>query len=263
MELLHKNATAPLRRLARIFDERITEPHVKRYYEWMMIHGPEDCKGDMTIEAIGSTALVEREIQIMWANQLLQYSVNPAFGLDPEKAMAEVLKAQRFIPDKWTMSDEKKEAMSKQGPPPIPAVEVAKIRAESEKAKLAQDADQFVKKLEQDKWATQVTTTEKMHRSEVDTDRDRVYAESMANRDITMAQLRREELQQKKELALLDYANKHSIKLDEIKAELAKTSMTLREQRALATMGTVKAPQLATPAAEPPQHAADGRAFQE
>lgn len=252
MELLHKNASAVLRRLARVYDECITEPHMTRYYEWLMAHGPEECKGDMTIEAVGSTALVEREIQVMWATQMLQLSLNPAFGLDPEKAMMEVLKAQRFIPDKFTMDADKKAKLANQQPT-IPAIEVAKIRAQSDKEKLAQE-----------KWAIQVQTTEKMHRSEVDTDRDRVYAESMASRDITMAQLRREELQQKKELALLQYANTHSITLDKIKADLAKTSMTLREQRALASMSAVHAaPQVAEPAVEPPQHAPDGQAFQQ
>ena len=250
MELLHRNASAPLRRLARVFDERVTEPHIRRYYEWLLLHGPDECKGDVKIQAVGSTALVEREIQAMESMVLLQMSLNQAYGLDPEKAMTEVLKAKRMIPEKWLLDDAKKQQLS-QRPPVIPAVEVAKIRSQDE-----------AKRIELDRWKHQTTITEKMHATEADIDRDRMYVESVARKEMDAIQLRREELRQKKELALLDYANRHSISLDQIKANLSKTAMTLREQRLLATMAG-KAPQVATPAAEPPQHAPDGRAFQE
>jgi hypothetical protein len=252
MELLHRNASAILRRLSRVFDERITERHIRRYNEWLQLHGPADCRGgDLLVEAIGSTALVEREIQAMQAAQMLQLAANPAFGLDPEKAAIEVLKAQRFIPEKWTMDEEKKKKLA-ENPPVIPAIEVAKINAEVQK-----------ERLQVEEWKTKVNATTSMHKDANDVDRDRMYNDSMAHRDASTAAARREELMLKKEIALLDYANKRSISLDQIKAELAKTSMTLREQRALASMSTQPAKQVATPVAEPPQHAADGRAFQE
>lgn len=252
MELLHRNASAILRRLARVFDERITEPHIRRYYDWLLMHGPEDCKGDVKIEAVGSTALVEREIQAMEAFQLLQFSLNPVYGLDPELAMQEVLKAKRFIPEKWKLSDDKKQQAAQQQPPVVPAIEVAKMRSADKE-----------KELQHDTWKTKVTTNANIRRMEVDTDRDAAYTESMSRRDQITANLRIEELRLKRELALLDYSNKRGISLDQIKAELAREAMKLKTQKELAGVATVAAKQVATPAVEPPQHAPDGRAFQE
>ena len=51
--------------------------------------------------------------------------------------------------------------------------------------------------------------------------------------------------------------------LDQIKAELAKTAMTLREQRVLSRLGKEPAKQVAHSVAEPPGRANNGFAFQE
>ena len=263
MELLHRNASAILRRLARVFDERVTEPHIRRYYDYLMAYSPDECKGDWKIEAIGSTALVEREIHAMQSMQLLQFSLNPAFGLDPAKAMTEVLKAQRFIPEKWTMDDAKKAQMAQQ-PQMIPAVEVAKINAAARKEELQAN-------LEEDRWKQKLLTTTSMHKIEVDTDRDRSYNDSMARRDDANAQARQEEWQVKRDLAMLDYANKRNITLDQIKADLAKTAMKLRTQKELAGLDAQlthdgidhkAAVEVMTPPTEPPGRAAPGHAFE-
>lgn len=250
MELLHRNASTVLRRLARIYDERITEPHIRRYHKYLMIHGPDDCKGDMKIEAIGSTALVEREIQSMESMVLLQLSKDPAYGLSPSKAMTEVLKIKRFIPEKWAMNDVEKEEQ-KNKDPFVPAVEVAKIKA-------AQDD----KRIEFDKWDRKVTAQTALRKMEVDTDRDTAYVESMTHRDEITAEMRMQELQLKERLEMLKYANQRNISLDQCKTELANNAMRLKTQKELAG-ATKEAAQVATPAVEPPQHADDGHAFQE
>ena len=255
MELLHRNASAILRRLARVFDERVTEPHVRRYYEYLLLHGPDDCKGDMKIEAIGSTALVEREIQAMESMVLLQMAINPAYGLDPEKAMVEVLKTKRFIPEKWTMDDAKKQKLAQQQPS-IPAIEVQKLRS----------AD-AAKQLEFEQWKTKVETTNDMKKAHDDIDRDLLFEQTLARRDQTTNTIRMQELQIKRDLAMLEYSTKRNISLDQIKAELARESMRLRTQKELAGAAAVEnryvTPQVAVSAVEPPQHAPDGQAFQQ
>ena len=248
MELLHRNASAILRRLARVFDERVTEPHIKRYYAWLLIHGPEGCKGDMKIEAIGSTALVEREIQQMEAVQLLQLSLNPQFGLDPEKAMIEVLKTKRFIPDKFTMDEAKKKNMPA---PTIPAVEVAKIKAATEAARLALDKDIEI-----------ASNTLAKHQIDVTQSRENVYSSTMAQEVQTNAQMRIEELKVKRELAILQYATQERIGLDKVKADLAAKAMTLRVQQQLSATDHAMT-QVAEPAFEPPGRAKPGHAFTE
>jgi hypothetical protein len=252
MELLHRNASALLRRIARVFDERITEPHIRRYYDWLLVYGEDDDeKGDMQIEAIGSTALVEREIQNMFmSNVILVAAANPIYGLDPEKTMAEIIKANRFEPSKFQLDEEKKKqlAESTQG---NPAVEAAKIRAEAQ----IQSAN--------------ISAQATMERARVDTDRDTVYVQSQTARDQANAQNRAEELRLKREIAqseremrMLDYANKRNISLDKAKAELSQTVMKLRVQKELSRMSG-KTPQVDTPPNEPAGRAENGKAYQQ
>ena len=239
MDMMLRNASTVLRRLARVFDENITEPHINRYYDFLLEHGEDDSeKGDMRIEAIGSTALVEREIQAMQAQSLLQLSLNPAFGIDPEKAITEVLKAQRFNPDKWIMDDDKKQQLSQQPQPVAPQVEAAKIRTEADlkKAAMKRDVD--------------------MTRIKSDIDRDSVYSQGVARRDEMTRQSHIEEMQLRERLAMMEYANKNQMTLDKVKADLSKTVMTLNLQEKLS------AGQVATPAVEPAGRAPDGQSFQ-
>jgi hypothetical protein len=54
MQILQNNAGTVLRRIAKTYDDRITEPHVRRYYEWLMTYGDDAEKGDFQIDARGS-----------------------------------------------------------------------------------------------------------------------------------------------------------------------------------------------------------------
>ena len=247
MKMLHQNASALLRRLARVFDERVTEPHIKRYYEWLLLHGPDDAKGDMNIEATGSTALVEREIQAADSLTLLQLSVNPIFGLDPAKAMVEVLKSKRFIADKW-----QRDPGTQPPAQTIPAIEVAKMRSADVQAQIAADKDKTI-----------AANTLTKHKIDVEQNREDIYHEAEQQIIQTNAQERAAELQVKKQLALLDYANKRNISLDQVKAELAQTAMKLRTQSILSNNGTRPSPQVATPPVEVPGRAKDGFAFEQ
>ena len=130
MTILNNNASTVKRRIARTFDDRVTEPHIGRYYEYLLLHGPDECKGDFTIDARGSSALIERDTQSQQLPMLLQMSVNPAFGLDPEAVMAELMKSMRFDTKAMKLSDEKKAEMAQRQPPPPPQIQAAQIREE-------------------------------------------------------------------------------------------------------------------------------------
>lgn len=130
MTILNNNASTVKRRIARTFDDRVTEPHISRYYEYLLLHGQDNAKGDFTIDARGSSALIERDSQSQQMPLMLQMSVNPAFGLDPESVMKEMLQSMRFDTKRLMLSDEKKEQMAKQPPQPMPQVQVAQIREE-------------------------------------------------------------------------------------------------------------------------------------
>lgn len=248
MELLHRNASSLLRRIARIYDENVTERHIKRYHEWLLLYGKDEDKCDLQIQAIGSSALVEREIQEMEIMQLLQASINPAFGISPAKTMAELLKAKRFEPAKFEMDEEEKQRIMQAAP--APQIEAAKIRAETElkKEEIRQEAN--------------------VQKMQVDMDRDRVFADGVTQRNqmayeknIADTQLRIQEMELKRELAMLDYANRTQQTLDKIKADLASDAMKLNVQKELAAMTTTPK-QVITPPMEPVGLAPDGQAYQ-
>lgn len=248
MTLLANNASTVLRRMARTFDDCITEPHIRRYYEWLMTYGEDDeAKGDFVIDARGSSALVERDLQNQAVMQMAQLVMNPAFGINPQKWFEEACKVQRLDPKRFTFSEEEKaqqqQAAQQQTPPPMPQVEAAKIKAEADLQK------------------AQINAQTQQMRIQKDTDRDVAYVQAQGNRDNIQAQARMQELQLKRELAMLDYANKNEIQLTEVKARLAETSMKLRLQRELSAMGNA-AKQVIKPAAEPAGRAPRGQAFQ-
>ena len=113
MQILNENAHTVLRRLARNLDNLVTEPHIRRYYEWILLYGPEEAQGDFMIDAEGSSALVERNIQNQSIMQLGEFVMNPVFGVDPQKWFREMLKAQRLDPHRCMYEEG-------EGPPPIP-----------------------------------------------------------------------------------------------------------------------------------------------
>ena len=215
MELLHKNSSSLLRRIARIFDECITEPHIRRYYDWLLLHGKDEMKGDLKIQAIGSSALVEREIQATQALQILQMANNPAYEMSPVKAKNELLRAWRFEPSKFDMDDEEKKAAAQRQPAPAPAVQAAQIRAQS--AEKIATGEQQIEQIKIQK----------------DTDRDNVYVQSETSRDQANHEYDMQKLYVERELEMMKYANAQKVSLDSIKAQLAQTSMKLNTQTQL------------------------------
>lgn len=151
MTMLNNNASAVLRRLARLFDDLITEPHVRRYYAYLLIYGQDDEKGSYTIDARGSSALVERDLQNQQIPQLLQASTNPVFGIDPKKTMREWLQSLHFDPKRFDFDDDKwkqiVENMAKG--PNDPRLAVAQLRAEVEQR--LQAADQAFEQAENER----------------------------------------------------------------------------------------------------------------
>lgn len=148
-QLVTHNALGVMRRLARNFDDDVNEPHVRRYYTYLLLYGPEDIeKGEFVIDARGSVELVQREFKRMQSAQLLQASLNPRFGLDPRKTMAADLRANGMAPDEYQYTDEEWERMqqAQQRQPANPAVEVAQIheqgQTQRQREKLKADADE-------------------------------------------------------------------------------------------------------------------------
>ena len=96
----------------------------------------------------------------------------------------------------------------------------------------------------------------------MDTDRDTIYVQAEQERTRITGEAKLHEIEVKRELAMLDYANRHQISLENVKAMLAKTAMTLAAQKQLAGVEQ-RAPQVARPVVEPPGRAPNGQAFQQ
>jgi hypothetical protein len=203
----------------------------------------------MQVSVNGSLALIEKAIQDQMMAQMGAMVSNPAFGIDPKRWISEFLRSKRLNPALFQYTEEEQAKIDSQPPPEAPQVTAAKIRAEAQVA-TAQSRDGLI-----------------AEKTRVDTDRDRAYNELMAAREQASFETERERLTLQRDLAdlkyrqaILDYANRKDIALDQAKAELAKTAMTLQTQKEMAGMNDGKAEQVAEPIVEPVGRAEDGRA---
>lgn len=218
-QLVDRNASAVMRRIARTIDDTLTEPHIRRYYSWLLKHGPDDAKGDFSIDARGSTALVDKETYRGELQQYLQASLNPAFELSPSKIMSEIMRMNRRSPDDFKMSDKEKKALQQAQAKPQQqdtSIQVAQIRADTELK-----AEQF---------------------KAAEAEKQRAFDREMKIMD--------------RDIEVLKTSQTTGVSVAKIKAELAKTVMTLRAQKELS--GT----NAAEPVVEPKGVAPPGEAFQ-
>lgn len=146
MSMLFNSANVVFRRVVKNWDDDLTTPTIRRGYDWNMQFSPkEDIKGDMQIEARGSSVLLVREIQ---SQQLMaisvQWSSHPVIGpaIKVYETLRMTLQTMAINPDDILVTPEEFEqriqnmAQADQGqnPEEIKAqiqLEVAKIDAES------------------------------------------------------------------------------------------------------------------------------------
>ena len=212
MQMLMNSANVVLRRLVKQFDDMVTRPHIRRYYDYnMMYNEDEEIKGDFSIDARGSSALLIRDIQNQAFLNLLAAGANPVYGvyLDTQKLFEKALQAQHIDPkDVFKSEDElekiKEQQKNPQEAPPDPAMAVAQLRGqiEMEKAK-AQNAGDM--------------------------------AELQVRQGIAQqeGQLRMAEMQLTREIEMLKMANTQNLTLEQIKAKLADTAMRERGKKEL------------------------------
>lgn len=135
MQMQNNNATSVLRRLAKRFDDYVTRPHIKRYFDWMMQYSDDDSiKGDFEIEVRASSALVERDAQQQFLMQMLQAAANPVYEVSPAKLMTQLLKGQRLDPKSIQYTPDEKAAMQPQANP-VEEAKAGLIAAQTEEVK--------------------------------------------------------------------------------------------------------------------------------
>ena len=256
-QLQNNNANQLLRSIGYGFDDHITEPVVRQYYEWLLLDPdvPNEEKGEFQIDAHGSIALVERAIQDQTIGQTLQASANPVYGLDPKKTMAEYLKSKKLAPKNFQYTEEEQAKMAAAPPPVAPAVQVAQITtASNEKIAVMQQP------LEQQTAEHEAQIAVAAHALDVataQTDQQKIQLD---------ATTRAHELEMRHQIALMDHATKRGISLDAAKVQLAKTTLQLNTERELnATDNAIDMHKHRNPQPKPPVQvpgrAGNGRAF--
>lgn len=250
MQILQQNSSAPRKAIAKLFDDRIIVPHIQRYYEWLMIHSSEnDEKGDYQIVAKGSTVFFERDASKMALMQMGAMLANPAFGINPANYMKEVLKAHRINADNLLYTDEELKQMQEQAsqaPPEDPALQVAKLKADTElqKAQLQQQAMQQEMQL-------------KIQLEQAKIQFDQVNQEAERAHALRLAEMQRE-------IKIMELSEKSNISINQIKAQLAQTAQKLNVQTALSKeqQRQKNKPAIAPPT-EPTGKAQTGRSFEQ
>lgn len=148
MVMLYNNANTVLRLRVKQYDDRITRPHIRRYYDWKMANDPDPkIKGDFEIDARGASALVERDIQNQATLNLATIGENPRYAplLKPEEELKAILKAFRFAPDALMKSQDelKQDAENAAGQPPSdPRIISAQMNLQAKEMDIADRKEQ-------------------------------------------------------------------------------------------------------------------------
>lgn len=242
VEILNQNASTVLRRIARLFDDLLTEPHIRRYYNYLMQYGQDDEKGDFVIDARGSSALVERAMESQQIEALGQLIADPTFGIDPKKWMEEYLKSKHLDPKRFQYEDEDWQQVVEglRQKPADPRVEVAQMNAQTK-----QMIEQF-----------------KAEHGAAESEKSRAFeAWKIEKGQAFEGAIVEFEAEFEREMKALEHAGDKSINTDTLKTKIADTVMKLRTQIKLAGAER-KAEQVATPAMEPQGRAKPGTAFE-
>lgn len=206
MAMLQANATSPLKAIAKLADDLLFIPHLTRYYDWGMQDPlvPEEAKGDMRVKARAASALVYRDFLAGFLPQLLPFVKDPAFRLDPEKFIAELLRANRFNPEQVKLTSDQIKQLEEQqaSAPPDPRLAAAQITAEQRQA--AQEMVLADKQAERQFKAEQA-------------DRDRQFDAYVADVEF--------------QIQAMEFAGQKEITFDQLKAMLATKAMDIRNKR--------------------------------
>lgn len=216
-QLQNNNANQLLRDVGHAVADGITNPLIEQMYEWLLLDPdiPAEEKGDFKVNTNAAAAMIERAVQDRTIIQMGQMVLNPAFGADPKKWFAMMLRANRLDPRDVQYTEEEMAAQEKNQSPPLPLA-VAQIRAASAE-KIAAGRDQVT-----------------VQKSQLDTDRDNAYQQSLNERAKISSDANERELAMKRELEVFKENNSLKKELDKLKAELAISTQKLATTKELA-----------------------------
>lgn len=206
MQMLMNSANVVLRRLVKQFDDLVTRRHIRRYYDYNMAYSDnKDIKGDFSVDARGSSALLVRDIQNQAFMNILAAGANPVYAkfIDEKKLFEKSLQAQHVQPQDIMKTDAQiKQAEQTQAEaPPDPRIQAAQINAQA--------------RLQEAQAIGEARASEVQLRKEIAQD----------SHEVSVARMELD-----RDLALLKYANDNKKTLEQAKVELAKVAMSTRQK---------------------------------
>lgn len=272
MKLLMESSDTNRRRLVKQWDDQITRPHIRRYYDWNMQYNErQDIKGDFKVDARGTSVLLVKEQTAESLLQVMQMRADPEVNIQVDwgKTIKQLFQARHLdvLKDDDAIAAAR-QAQANQPPPEDPRITAAKImagagvqkvqeqgkidgqlQAEEIQSKLQQSAQemQHEQNLLQSGQATphaaaasarietariNATSKEAIEASRAQAEQSYANTEAQIARDNAAA--RHQEIMDKRELAILEYSMKNNQTLEQVKADLAKTAMQEQTKRQLA-----------------------------
>jgi hypothetical protein len=217
MVMLYNNANAVLRQRVKLYDDNVTRPHIGRYYDWKMANDPDPAiKGDYEVDARGSTALVERDIQNQALLNLANITNNPRYTphLKEREELRAILKAFKVNPDELMKNEDEvaqdAQAQAEQGAPQDPRIAVAQMNMQAKQM----DIEARKEAMQLEAQLTQMDMESKQQNTAYQIERERAESEQTMigrqfDREIALAkmeqdgQMTREELERRERLELL------------------------------------------------------------
>ncbi|WP_277810684.1 portal protein [Chromohalobacter canadensis] len=192
MQMLMNNSNIVLRSAVKNFDDGITEPLVRRFYDWHMAYSERnEIKGDFNIVARGSSVLIARQDQQEKLLALAQIAAsNPEFarstewqGLYREIVRSMSVPADNVLKDEETVKQEKKE-QGEQTPPEL-QIKMAEHQLKQQQFELEKQKAQWEAQNAQQKQQFE----QQLKTAELQQDREVKLAELALKQELTMAQL--------------------------------------------------------------------------
>jgi hypothetical protein len=225
MVMLFNNANTVLRQRVKLYDDNITKPHLARYYDWKMANDPDpNIKGDFEVDARGSSALLEKDIQGQaWLN-LANVTNNPRYipHLREREELKFILKAFKVDPEGIMKPEDQvkqeMEAAAQQGAPADPRIAVAEMNMQAKQMDIEARREALAVESEISREDVQIKRENLAYQSE----RERAEAEQQMiarqyDREIQLAKMEqdgvmtREELTRKERMEMLKLDQKNQL----------------------------------------------------
>lgn len=194
MTLLMNSANAITRATVKNWDDGITTPLIKRFYDWNMQNSPRaDIKGDFEVDARGSSVLLSKEVQAQNLMSLAaQFAPSPIFGpmtkaaeLYRKTVQAMHIAADDIVKtDQDIQADQQRQQQAAQGQSQDPRVAVEQMRQQGQ-----------------------------------------------AQMSALQHQQRMDEMRQEERLELIRMAHERNMSMDELRGQLAQTQLEIHGKR--------------------------------